>query len=161
MTEDILFQAPKALIARTKVIMLPVDGSRDSGRAASVAFELAHITKGKLLIVHIINVGAVQQIAKMSSTDSLLVLRQYMENGKNLLENYRAAAAEYRLDIELILDQGSPPQRIVQLARERRVDVIIIGSRGASGEDRGSVGSTTERVVRDADCAVLVIKIPR
>ncbi len=157
---DVMYQAPKGLISRTKMILLPVDGSRDSGRAASVAFELSHMTGAKLLIIHVINAGAVQQVAKMSGTDPIVVLNQYIENGRNLLERYRNAASEYGLDIELILEKGLPSDKIVQVAKQKRVDVIVIGSAGLANESRGAVGSTTERVVRNADCAILVIKSP-
>ncbi len=87
-----MYQTPRGLISSTKLILLPVDGSRDSSRAASVAFELSYMTGAKLLIIHVINVGAVQQVAKMSGTDPAVVLNRYMENGHNLLEQYRGAA---------------------------------------------------------------------
>lgn len=157
--QDVMYNEPGRLIARTKVIMLPVDGSKDSGRAASVAFELTEMTKAKLLIVHVINLGVVQQMAKMSDTDPIAVMRRYMENGRALLEKYRSAASELGLNTELIIEQGLPSDKIIQLAKDRHVDVIVIGSRGATGQGH-IVGSTTERVVRSADCAVLVIKSP-
>ena len=117
------------------------------------------MTKAKLLIVHVINLGVVQQMAKMSDTDPIVMMRRYMETGRSLLEKYRSAGLEFGLSMELIIEQGLPSDKIIQLAKDRRVDVIVIGSRGATGEGR-IVGSTTERVVRYADCAVLVIKSP-
>ncbi|MGQ4872077.1 MAG: universal stress protein, partial [Candidatus Thorarchaeota archaeon] len=66
---DVMYQEPYRLIRRTKVILLPVDGSKDSARAASVAFELAEITGARLIILHVINMGMVQHMARMSETD--------------------------------------------------------------------------------------------
>jgi nucleotide-binding universal stress UspA family protein len=157
--QDVMYNEPGRLIARTRVIMLPVDGSKDAARAASVAFELAEMTKARLLIVHVINLGVVKQMAKMSDIDDLAMLRRYMEDGRALLENYKSAGSQFGLNMELIIEQGFPSDKIVQVAKERRVDVIERGSRGATGEGR-VIGSTTERVVRGADCAVLVIKSP-
>lgn len=154
-----MYQAPGRLFWRTKKILLPVDGSEGTAGAATVAFELAEITEAKVYILHVINIGMVRQIATMSEADSLEVLTRYMSHGERLLEGYKNAAAEFNLDIELLLEQGLPSDRIVQIAREKRVDVIVMGFRGAqSKQSRGTLGSATERVVRKAPCAVLVIK---
>jgi nucleotide-binding universal stress UspA family protein len=57
------------------------------------------------------------------------------------------------------LEQGLPSDRIVKIARDKRVDVIVMGFHGAQAEkSRSGLGSATERVVRKAPCAVLVIK---
>ncbi len=156
--EDILYQEPGRLFWRTRRILLPVDGSKGTARAATVAYELAEITEAKLYILHVINIGMVQQIATMSESDSLDVLTRYMSHGERLLEAYKKAASEYNLDIELLLEQGLPSDRIVHVSREKRIDVVVMGSSGAEAQGRGALGSATERVVRKAPCAVLVIK---
>jgi nucleotide-binding universal stress UspA family protein len=156
--EEILYHSPDRLFWRTKKILLPVDGSKSTARAATVAYELAEITNGKIFIIHVINIGMVQQIATMSDSDSLEVLTRYMANGERLLEGYKKAASEFNLEIELILEQGLPSSKIIEVARKRRVDVIVMGSTGASSTSRTGLGSATERVIRKAPCAVLVIK---
>jgi len=156
--EEILYQSPDRLFWRTKRILLPVDGSEGTARAATVAYELAEITKGKIFILHVINLGMVQQIATMSDADSLEVLTRYMVNGEKLLEGYKKAASEFDLDIELILEQGLPSDKIIEIAKEKKVDVIVMGSSGATSTARGSLGSATERVVRKSPCAVLIVK---
>lgn len=156
--EEILYQSPDRLFWRTKRILLPVDGSEATARAATVAFELAEITKGKIFILHVINIGLVQQIATMSDTDSLEVLTRYMANGERLMEGYKNAASEFNLEVELILEQGLPSDKIIDIAFQKKIDVIVMASSGEMGAARGSLGSATERVVRKARCAVLVIK---
>ncbi|MHA1654348.1 MAG: universal stress protein [Candidatus Thorarchaeota archaeon] len=157
---DVMYQEPYRLIRRTKVILLPVDGSKDSARAASVAFELAEITGARLIILHVINMGMVQHIARMSETDVDEVLQKYEENGNKLLQSYKAAAAEHKIDADLILTQGLPSERILQVADEQEAEVIVMGCRGATGTRSSAIGSTTERVVRRAKCPVLVVKRP-
>ena len=156
--EEILYQSPDRLFWRTKRILLPVDGSEGTARAATVAYELAEITKGKIYILHVINLGMVQQIATMSDADSLEVLTRYMVNGERLLEGYRNAASEFNLEVELILEQGLPSDKIIDIAVKKKVDVIVMGSSGATATTRGSLGSATERVVRKSPCAILIVK---
>jgi nucleotide-binding universal stress UspA family protein len=156
--EEILYQEPGRLFSRTTKVLLPVDGSKGTARAATVAYELAEITEAKLFILHVINIGMVQQIANMSENDSLDILTRYMTHGERLLEAYKNAATEYKLDIELVLEQGLPSDKIVSIVMEKSIDIVVMGFSGAEKNDRGTLGSATERVVRRAPCAVLVIK---
>ncbi|TXT55104.1 MAG: putative universal stress protein [Candidatus Thorarchaeota archaeon] len=155
-----IYCEPGRLFCRTKRVMLPVDGSEGSARAAKIAYEIAEMTKAKLLVVHVINLGAVQQVATMSDNDIIVVLQRYMNNGRKLLEKYRSEAEEFDIDCELVLEKGLPSDKIVLLSRNREVDLVVMGSEGASGDRRvgGGLGSSTERVVRRSRCPVLVVK---
>lgn len=156
--EEIMYHSPDRLFWRAKKILLPVDGSDGSARAATAAFELAEITKGKIFIMHVINLGMVQQIATMTDADSLEVLTRYMANGERLLEGYKQAASEFDLEVELIIEQGPPSNKIIEFARKEKIEIIVMGSHGATFVSRSGLGSATARVVRKAPCAVLIVK---
>ena len=145
-------------ISNIKTIVLPVDGSKNADRAANVAFEIAEMTSARLLIIHVIDLGTVQQVARASGSDSLMILQQYVTYGNKILQEYKSAAQGYKLQVELILERGQPSDRIVNLARETRADMIIMGSQGIGGEGRSRIGSITDLVVHKAGCAVLIIK---
>ena len=53
---------------------------------------------------------------------------------------------------------GSPPRRIVDVARERDIDLIVMGTRGRTGLAHIVMGSVAERVVRLAPCPVLTLR---
>lgn len=57
------------------------------------------------------------------------------------------------------LEEGEPGPTILRVAREG-YDLVVLGARGRSDERRALVGSTAERVVRHADCAVLTVRAP-
>jgi nucleotide-binding universal stress UspA family protein len=156
--DQILYNEPGKLFWRTKRIMLPVDGSKGTARAATVAFELAETTKAKLYIIHVINTGTVRQISRMTEADEIDILNKYIGTGSRLLEGYKRAASEYGIEAELLLEQGHPSERIVQKAKELKIDLIVIGSRGESSATRFGVGSSTDRVVHNSHCLVLVVK---
>jgi nucleotide-binding universal stress UspA family protein len=53
---------------------------------------------------------------------------------------------------------GTPADDIVRFARERAIDVVVLGTHGRSGLTRLLLGSVAERVVREAPCPVLVTR---
>jgi nucleotide-binding universal stress UspA family protein len=59
---------------------------------------------------------------------------------------------------ELLVSQGVAFEEINQIAREHRIDLIVIHTRGNTGMRRALLGSTTEHVVRTAPCPVLVVR---
>ncbi|MHA2352940.1 MAG: universal stress protein [Candidatus Thorarchaeota archaeon] len=138
--------------------MLAVDGSEGSARAATVAFEVAEMTKSKLFIVHVIPTSVVKQFSLMSDANPEEVLDKYETKGKKLLDGYKGAAEDYKLEVELILEKGSPSERIILQAKELEVDLVIIGSEGADSQLRSGVGSSAERVVFGSSSPVLVVK---
>jgi nucleotide-binding universal stress UspA family protein len=53
---------------------------------------------------------------------------------------------------------GKPYEAIVDTAKQRQADLIIVGSHGRTGLKRLLMGSVTERVIGHAETAVLVVK---
>ena len=156
--EDIRYCAPGHIFCNANKVMLAVDGSEGSARAATAAFEVAEMTKSKLFIVHVIPTSIVKQFSLMSDANPDEVLEKFEAKGKKLLEGYKNAAADYNLEVELVLEKGSPSERLILQARELEVDLIVIGSKGAAGMQRSGVGSSAERVVLGASSPVLVVK---
>jgi nucleotide-binding universal stress UspA family protein len=74
------------------------------------------------------------------------------------LEGYKKAAAEHNLNADLIIEEGLPPDRIIAQARNKEVDMIVMGSRGSDATKRAGMGSSTERVVAGSECTVVVVK---
>lgn len=156
--QEFRYCAEGHIFCSAKRIMLAVDGSEGSSRAATVAFEVAQMTNSKLFIVHVIPTPIVKQIALMSEADPEEILVKYKVKGEKLLEGVRRASTEYELETELILARGSPSDRIISLSKEKKVDLVVIGSRGTTGGARSGLGSSAERVMFGTDCPVLVVK---
>jgi nucleotide-binding universal stress UspA family protein len=60
--------------------------------------------------------------------------------------------------VTLLVDDGVPYARVVQLAEERHVDVLVVGSHGYTGLRQALLGSVADKIVRYAHCAVLVAR---
>jgi nucleotide-binding universal stress UspA family protein len=56
--------------------------------------------------------------------------------------------------------RGRPHSEILRYARENKIDLIVMSSHGLTGLEHALFGSTTERVLRESPCHVLVIRRP-
>ena len=62
---------------------------------------------------------------------------------------------------EFAVRPGSPHREITRFARERDVDLIVMGTHGRSSFAQAVVGSVAARVVRSAPCPVLTVRLPQ
>jgi nucleotide-binding universal stress UspA family protein len=69
--------------------------------------------------------------------------------------------ANPKIPVSHVLLEGDPATEIARYAADAGIDVIVIGTRGRTGVDRLVLGSVAERVMREAPCTVLVVKLPK
>src|ERR1700742_976123 len=141
-----------------KLIMAPVDFSKHSDEGAKTAVELAALYGSELCLVHV-----VPAIPKLPSPSVIFHEREYEEE---LLKD-----AQKRLDeiVQQVSERGVTAKAIVgtandtgaellRIAEQNHVDLIVIPTHGMTGWHRLAFGSVAEKVVRLADCPVLVLR---
>lgn len=141
-------------------ILCPVDFSEYSSKAYDYAYSLARHYNAKLFLQHVaelsleIHRGYVsQELIELTYEHQMAALQEQM---RKLLE----AHPRDKLEIETIIRSGSPADSILEFAEQHEIDLVAMGTHGRRGLDRLMVGSTTERVLRKARCAVLAIHEP-
>jgi nucleotide-binding universal stress UspA family protein len=65
------------------------------------------------------------------------------------------------ISVKHVLLIGDPAEQIVRYAAESGTDLIVMGTQGRTGMERLLLGSVAEKVLRDATCSVLVVKMPK
>ncbi len=65
------------------------------------------------------------------------------------------------IPVRHVLLQGDPAEEIVRYCRDAGIDLVVMGTHGRTGLERLLMGSVAEKVLRDAPCSVLVVKLPR
>ena len=152
-------------------LLVPVDFSEHSKKTIEYATQLAGFTSGTLHILHVCQpsesrAGFYHPQRLLRSSEAISVEHELV---KNLLETARREANEQLslitqqmiakgLKAQPVLRAGNPDEEIVRVAKELEADLIVIGSHGYRGIGRLLLGSTAERVVQYASCAVLVVK---
>ena len=138
-TCNVLIIPPDARIEGRNVL-IATDGSRYSEAAAQEAICIAKQCKSPLIAISV------------SSSDTEIATAE--ENVKKIMD----AAAKEGVKAEGLTTTGKPYDVIVETARQKVVDLIVLGSHGRTGIERLLMGSVTERVIGHTEVAILVVK---
>jgi nucleotide-binding universal stress UspA family protein len=142
-------------------IVVAVDGSESSNKVYDVAAQLAKLSNGKLIIVHVVmpplQVGGLFY-TDVSGIDKIRI--DLEEAGRRLLQNYSEKSKnEYRITVETTLAQGYPPDAIIREADAKGADLIVVGSRGFSGAKQFFIGSVPNSILHHSSITHHLIKI--
>lgn len=145
-----------------KTILVPVDFSQESLYAFDFACELAARNRALLKLFHVVEsrVSVYQGIAgvQISHSEEAKLYEYFMTQvAKQKLEEL-AAQKKGQAEIEVYIQVGNFFHSIAENIANKPVDLIVMGSHGISNHNYEYVGSNTEKVVRYANCPVLVIK---
>ena len=149
--------------ARIRSILLPTDFSDCANFALPYAAGIARATGASLLCVHVVE--TVVPAVGYSGMSEPLPIADISEQLEESAEREMPRVAECEecagLNVEEMIVHGDAATEIVRVARERRVDLIVVSSHGRTGLGRILFGSTAEAIVRHATCPVLVVKPPQ
>ena len=85
-------------------------------------------------------------------------IQQIAVVARERLDAVVARARESGVAVESALREGTGWRQIEEFAREGAVDLIVVGSHGRRGLPHALLGSVAEKVVRTAQCPVLVVR---
>ncbi len=135
-----------------KHILVPLDFSADAEQALDCAVGLAQQFQARLTLLHVIYLP-------VSTEVNLSVYFTEMETGAEQgIDTYRKRVEEAGLAVDTVISRGTPFREIVETAKAKRVDLIIMGTHGRTGMQHLLLGSVAERVVRLAPCPVMVTR---
>ena len=76
----------------------------------------------------------------------------------NELDKFRGQLPACFTNEELIVAEGRPAEEILAQVREKAIDLVVMGSRDIGSLKRLMLGSTSEQVLREAPCSVLIVR---
>ncbi len=143
-----------------KNILVPVDGSHYSANAAIKAVCIAKKYGSKVKLLHVVNhsqlysLGPAQSMPVITNT----MLEALNKGGQSILEDTLKAINPLTVMVEAELAWGTPANVILEKAREKPYDLIVMGSRGLGAMLSLLQGSVSERVVKLSTCPVMIVK---
>jgi nucleotide-binding universal stress UspA family protein len=136
-------------------IVVSTDFTENSLPALEAAFGLASEMTVKLYIVHVVEIPAV---AAPPMASVVPPVDQLYKAAKERLDGLVPENFKYDMAIETVVLTGTPAAAISEFAKDKDVDIIVVGTHGRKGLARVLMGSTAEALLREAPCQVLVVK---
>jgi nucleotide-binding universal stress UspA family protein len=137
-----------------KQFLIATDGSPGAVAALRQAIALAREADAKLTIAYVRRAP----LPVLGDPYYQRALSKELEVARAVVAEAARAAAAAGVEVTTEILEGHTADRIVELARTRGVDVIIVGSRGRGGVTGALLGSVSESIVHKADRPVLVVK---
>ena len=135
-----------------KKILVGIDGSENSKRAAIAAADLAEAFRGSVTLVSVVKPGEYSLAVEDKS-----FIEDLKEFHNNLVDAVKEDIARPGIAVDTRIDLGTPWKELIRLANEGHYDLIVVGSKGAGQVAEFLIGSNSTRVVQHSDVPVLVV----
>ena len=142
-----------------KSILVPIDFSDQAKYAAKVAASIAREVDAKLVLLHMLELpSGVVDPASFGTSNNTPSALLFLDRAREKFASFSRQPFFEGLEIEESVHFQKAFDGIIAESKEKNVDLIVMGSKGTSGLEEMLVGSNTEKVVRNSDIPVLVVK---
>jgi len=138
-------------------ILVPIDGSQLSLKAAKQGIYIAKKLESEVVFLYVIDVRMIET-SSLTGTDQGILRTRLRNVAERYLNEAAKLAEEENIMFQNRIREGLPAEDILKEIEEKKIDLVIMGSKGMSGAHRVIIGSTAEEVVRWSPCPVLIVK---
>ena len=140
-----------------KQILVPTDFSQHAENALKVAAQIAKKNNSEIIVLHMLELPNQMNDAVLGGA-GIPETMLFMKKANEMLDEISSRPYLEGIEVTEIVKIDKPIHGITQVSKEYDVDLIVMGSHGSSGLEELLIGSNTEKVVRNSDIPVLVIK---
>jgi len=137
-----------------ETLLLATDGSPDAEDALTHAIELAASVGATL---HVVSVVETRTAYDNAIIDPEEVRENLRADARKALDRAKTAAEDAGVECHTTLEEGPPPDRILETIEAVDADAVVVGATGRSGFKRLVLGGTAERLLEAAPVPVVVI----
>jgi nucleotide-binding universal stress UspA family protein len=130
-------------------VLIATDGSECSYKAVR---EFLRLMRPVEFHVYLLSVMPLMTVG----VDTAFLQVEMEREGLSAIHGVRSILDGFSAPVEVELREGIPADAIIEMAHEKKVDLIVIGHHGRMGSQEQLLGSTTKSVVQRAPCTVLV-----
>ncbi len=139
-------------------ILVPLDGSQLAESALEPALVLAQALPAELVLLRVVNPAHLTLETTTMRQQSDYLENHDREETEAYMQQIQASLTGQPVVIHTDIVKGSTAETIIDYAAAHRFDLIVMSSHGRSGIQRWVYGSITEKVLRGANCATMVIR---
>jgi nucleotide-binding universal stress UspA family protein len=130
------------------------DGSEHAFRAFAIALAMAKHNNSDLHMVSVEEIDYMPEFIEEVREETGTAARRF----RKVVQRARSMAEEGHVKLHTHVIAGHPVRVIIELAKELKVDLLVIGATGHSAVYERLIGSRADRIVQLAHCPVLVVK---
>jgi nucleotide-binding universal stress UspA family protein len=143
---------------RLAKILVPIDFSKGSRKALQYAVPLARHFGANITLLHIVEPIVYPMDYGYGTVNREIPNATLLKQSRTKLNSLgKKVVGPRRLD-EALVRTGAADVEIVEVAKAREIDLILLGRRGCGEGNHLATGSTAEKVARHAPCPVLVVR---
>ena len=139
-------------------ILVPCDFSEQSVNAFRFAIDLAEQTDGEIHVLHVIEVPVMHDSILMPTLSfEASLLKELSDNAEN---QFKKLTTNNPTQIPVITKNvfGNTSLMILDYISENHIELVVMGTKGASGLRELLIGSNAERIVRRSPCPVITVR---
>jgi nucleotide-binding universal stress UspA family protein len=141
-----------------KTIIVPTDFSPHADRALGYAKQLALSTGGTLHVIHAVEPMVYPVDWGYAQVGFIDVEKEFVKAAEHDLGALAHSLESEGVSVVTAILHGKASDQIAAYSKENNADLICIATHGRGGFEHFLFGSTTERVLRKAQCPVFVVK---
>ena len=143
---------------KIELILVPTDFSDLSFEAFSWAALLAKEFEAEIVIVHVISAKAALDMTAQLGNPWESVLEREDNAMIEIFQSCLQSNIGQTVETQTLVEVGLAAEKIIEAAKERDADLIVMATHGRTGLSHALMGSVAEKVVRQAPCPVLTIR---
>lgn len=134
-----------------QTIIFPTDFSKGAEKAMEFAVEIARRNGAKILAVNAYDLPYAETI----HTHSLLDVMK--KNSEDAMKKVGEALKDTGVNFETLIQMGNPIRIVKEAVEDYKADMVVLGTKGASGLEEVLIGSNAAAILHNVDCPVLSI----
>lgn len=150
------------MLSLSKKILVAIDGSPQSDKAAEEAVRLAvgnqSQFKSRIYALLVLPNAPASTYTDFVPAAPMTETKKWDELRERIFYVVEKCAAEHGIPLEMVVEYGDPVDKIITLAKREEIDVIVIGSSGKGFIQRRIKGSVSHKVASNAACSVFIVR---
>ena len=142
-----------------KKILVPCDFSKQAIDAFRFALTIAERSKGEIHILNVVELPVLHDTVLMPVLS--FEAKFLKELQKKAIARFDKLTEKYphkKVKVKTRVVMGAPARMIQHYAEKNKMDLVVMGTRGASGLKKFVIGSNTEKIVRNVNVPVIAVK---
>jgi len=139
-----------------KRILITTDGSNKSRLDAKDGIELAKALGAQVIALNVVSENVIASAVRQLGSDRKDAEAMLKARGQKAIDEIKKMGDDAGIKVDAVLKIGVPANEIIEVASSEKVDLIVIGSHGESGEQ--SIGGVVRKVVYLSTTPVLVVR---